>query len=81
MLRDDRAGGVEYTEFFRVDFHDVTVIRGVDVGNDAGAFQSIGKGTHATAATDAAHLGDVKVFQGLRAAHVDVHVRAQSEFR
>ena len=56
MFRNDRAGGIEDTEFFRVDFHDVTVIRGVDVGNDAGAFQSIGKWTHATAATDAAHL-------------------------
>lgn len=81
MFRDDRAGGVEDAEFFRVDFHDVTVIRGVDVGDDSGAIQGIGKGAHATAAADAAHLGNVEVFQGLRAAHVDVHVRAQGEFR
>lgn len=76
MFRDDRVGGVEDAEFFRVDFHHVTVIRGVDVGDDSGAIQGIGKGAHATAAADAAHLGDVEVFQGLRAAHVDVHVRA-----
>lgn len=54
MFRDDRAGGVEDAEFFRVDFHDVTVIRGVDVGDDSGAIQGIGKGAHATAAADAA---------------------------
>lgn len=81
VFRYDCAGGVEDAEFFGVDFDDVAVVCGVDVGDDAGFRECVGKGSHAPPSTDAAHLGDVEVFKGLCAAHVDVHVGAQGEFR